>query len=221
MAWYDTLLDPLLALKSPDSKFIAALKDLKKAVDGTAKAVGLADTALREGWLAAADEDLEKMHVFARKLASFAGATERKSENDWIEQSGCNAFAGADTARALDRLLEARTHLRSLRAACDVLKPLVRIQFLKAHMNVKALARAVMPSMVALDAIAVDETETDVAAAVWNLDRALPKLQRAIDAVTDLRDAQHRFLVITRSDNPVRDATRIHDALAKPTGTTR
>ena len=84
MAWYDRLLDALLSIKGADSKFISGLKDLKKAVDGTAKALDVSDRALQDGWLSASDEDLEQMHVFAAKLASFAGRVERKSENDWI-----------------------------------------------------------------------------------------------------------------------------------------
>jgi hypothetical protein len=190
MAWYDEHFDRLLSTRDDDGKLVSTIRDLKRSLDAVAAALGVADTPLQEAWLCARDERLEQLHLFARQLARRAGATERQSELDWILNGGRTAFDNA--VAVLRRLMEIRARLHALRSACEVLAPLVRVRFLKAHMNFKAPARAVIPSMVALDAVAVTDIERDLASTVGHLDRALATLHAAIEAVTGLLDSQPR-----------------------------
>lgn len=213
MAGWSTWIDRLLSIKGANNEFIKALGSLKKGVDQSAKALAIADHSIGTGHLEASDEDIEAMHRLALALANHAASLARRTEDDWMIESGCNAFSLHDTAESLRRLLEQRGQITARRDTCDVLRTLVRVQFLKTHMNLKGLAKAWIPSLVALDAIAVRESETDLAAAVANFDVALRKLQRAIDAVSNLRDGQHQFLTISRSQNAPSDVARIRRAL--------
>jgi len=185
MAWYDPLLDRLLSLTDADSGFVSAIQHLKTAIDGAGGSICLTDVALRRGWLSARDPDLERLHALAYKLASCADATGRKTQLDWVLESGFRTVDRTNTPEALRHLLAARTHLDSLQRACGALTSVVRRQFLKAHMTFTAPARAVIPSMVALDAVAVTDTEADLAAIVRHCDQALQALQGAIDTVAE------------------------------------
>ena len=191
MAWYDALFDRLLT-RSPDTTFVCAIQDLKQSLDGIHVTIGTIDTPLGDGWLSASDDRIEQLHLLARKLASSLGVTDRKSEIDWILYSRCSGLDGADTAEALLRLIAIREQLHRLGVACETLSPLVRVQFLKAHANLRVPARAVMPSTVALDVVAVTDIETDLASTVGHLERTISKLRPAIDAVASLRESPHR-----------------------------
>ena len=183
MAWYDPLLDRLLSLTDADSGFVSAIQHLKTALEGGGESVGLTDVPLRQGWLSARDPALEQLHVLVNKLAGSVLATGRKTELDWIAESGGEVRDQAGTAEALRRLLAVRTQLDSSQRACQALMPVVRIQFLRGHTSLRTPARAVIPSMVALDAVAVTDTEADLASIVRHCDQALQALQRAIDTV--------------------------------------
>src|SRR5262249_56088850 len=76
--------------------------------------------------------------------------------------------------------------------AWEGVAPLVRGELLKAHANLKVPARAVMPSTVALDVVAVSDIETDLASAVGHLERTISKLGLAIDTVASLRESPPR-----------------------------
>jgi hypothetical protein len=204
MAWYDTLFDRLLT-HSPDATFVSAIDDLKQGLDGIHSTIGTIDTPLGDGWLSASDDRIEQLHLLARKLAGSLGATDRKSEIDWILYSCCSGLDGADTGEALLRLIAIREQLHRLGVACETLSPLVRDQFLKTHTNLKVPARAVMPSTVALDVVAVTDIETDLASAVGHLERTLSKLRPAIDAVASLRESPHRPCATPGGDTAVRD----------------
>ena len=191
MAWYDALFDRLLADSHPDAAFVSAIADLKQGLDGVHGAIGTINTPLGDGWLSASDDRIEQLHLLARKLASSLGVTGRKSEIDWILYSS-SGLDEADAAESLCRLIAIREQLHRLAAACEALSPLVRNQFLKGHTNLKVPARAVMPSTVALDVVAVTDIETDLASAVGHLERTLSKLRPAIGAVASRRESPHR-----------------------------
>lgn len=192
MAWYDLFFDQLTTHGAHEAAFGSALGDLKRALDGVHGTIGTTDTPLGDGWLAASDDRIEHLHRLARKLAGSVGAADRRSEIDWILCCRSGGRDGADTPAPLRRLLVIREHLHRLRDACEALSPLVRVQLLKAHANLKVPARAVMPSTVALDVVAVTDIETDLVSAVGHLDRTIWTLGLAIDAVASLRESPPR-----------------------------
>src|SRR5262249_50741257 len=159
------------------------IEDLKQGLDGIHRTIGTIDAPLGNGWLSASDDRIEQLHLLARKLAGCFCTTERKSVVDWVLYSRSCGREESDTAEALCRLLALREQLNLLQHACEVLSPLVRPRFLKAHMSLRMPARAVMESTEALDVVAVTDIETDFASAIEHLERTISKLRPAIDAV--------------------------------------
>jgi len=207
MAWYDAFFDRLLTHGAHEATFRSAMDDLKRALDGVHGTIGTIDTPLGDGWLSASDERIEQLHRLARKLAGSVGATDRRSEIDWILYSRPGGRDGAGTPEPRCRLLVIREQLHRLQHSCEALSPLVRVQFLKAHANLKVPARAVLPSTVALDVVAVTDIETDLASAVGHLDRTIAKLRLAIDAVRSLRKSPDRTGAPPSGDAAAPDTT--------------
>src|SRR5262249_444870 len=160
-----------------------AIEGLKQGLDGIQGTIGTTDTPLGDGWLSASDDRIEQLHQLARKLAGSVGVADRKSEIDWILYSRSCGREESATAQALCRLLPIREQLHLLQHACEMLSPLVRAHFLKAHANLRVPARAVVQSTEALDVVAVTDIETDLASTVGHLERTISKLRPAIDAV--------------------------------------
>jgi hypothetical protein len=182
MAWYDAFFDRLLTHIPRDGTFASALEDLKRGLDAVHATLGTIDTPLPDRWLSASDDRIEQLHMLARKLAGSVGTAARKSEIDWILYRCCG-LDEANTSEALCRLRAIREQLHLLQHACEMLSPLVRLQFLKGHTNLNVRGRAVMPSTEALDVVAVTDIETDFASAIEHLERTISKLRPAIEAV--------------------------------------
>jgi hypothetical protein len=191
MAWYDAFFDRLLTSSHPDTAFVSAIEGLRQGFHGIQGTIGITEIPVGNGWLSASDDRIEQLHLLARKLAGFVGATDRKSKSDWILYSRSRGLDEPDTSGAVCRLLTIREQLHRLQHACETLSPLVRVHFLKTHTNLKVPARAVMPSTVALDVVAVSDIETDLASVVGNLERTISKLRLAIDGVASLRESPH------------------------------
>jgi hypothetical protein len=205
MAWYGAFFDRLLTDIPRDSTFCSAIEDLRSGLDAVHAALGTVDPPLHDRWLSASDDRIEQLHMLARKLAGAVGVAGRKSEIDWILYSRSCGLDEATTTEALCRLLAIREQLHLLQHSCEMLSPLVRVQFLKGHTNLRVPGRAVVPSTEALDVVAVIDIEADLASAIEDLERTISKLRPAIDAVASLRESPHRTYATPRNDAAARD----------------
>lgn len=186
MAWYESLLEPVLSIKSADRRFICALEHLKRAIGGLARARGVTGCASGARWPHARNDHLGRVQAFTHTLALFTHTMALEGETGWIGDTGREAGPCGD----LPRLLQLRTRLRALRSACRTLAPLIRIQFLRPLAGSTPRERASAPRTVAFDALSVADAETQLAAAVTHLDRVLTALQRAIYLATHQQDAR-------------------------------
>jgi hypothetical protein len=208
MAWYDAFFDRLLTHIHRDSTFGSAIEDLKRGLEAVHATLGTIDTPLQDEWPSASDDGVEQLHMLARKLVGSLGAAARKSEIDWILYSRCCGFDEANTTEALCRLLAIREQLHLLQHACEMLSPLVRVQFLKSHANLKGPTCALMPSTEAVDVVAVTDIETDLATTIEHLERTISKLRPAIDAVASIPESPHRPCTTPGSDASAHDVAR-------------
>jgi hypothetical protein len=187
MTWYESLLAPVLSMPRADGRFIRALENVKKAVDGLPRALGAARPIPYAPSLQTRGDGLGRMQAFTHTLARCIPAMGLESSR---EQPAENIGACDD----LPGLLRTRAHVRMLRGACGALAPLIRVQFLQLPGGDAApLGRARTAHKVALDALATIDAELQLAAVTKQLDKVLTTLERAIHLATRQQDSRIRW----------------------------
>jgi hypothetical protein len=174
-------------MPSADGRFIRALENVKKAVDGLARALAAARPISHAPSLQTRRDGLGRMQAFTHTLARCIPAMGLESSR---EQPADNSDACDD----LPGLLRTRAHVRVLRGACATLAPLIRVQFLKPLMGDAARPEHAQPAnTVALDVLATIDAEIQLAAVVKQLDQVLTTLERAIRLATRQQDSRIRW----------------------------
>jgi hypothetical protein len=187
MTWYETLLAPVLSMPTADGRFIRAVENVKKAVDGLVRALATAPPIPHAPPLQTRRDGLGRMQAFTHTLARCIPAMGLESSR---EQPPDNTEACDD----LPGLLRTRAHVRVLRGACRTLAPLIRVQFLKPPVEDAApLGRAQPANTMALDALATIDAEIQLAEVVKQLDEVLATLERAIRLATRQQDSRIRW----------------------------
>jgi len=187
MTWYESLLAPVLSMAGADGRFIRALENVKKAVDGLARALAAARPILHAPSPQTRRDGLGRMQAFTHTLARCIPAMGLESSR---EQPPDNTEACDD----LPGLLRTRAHVRVLRGACGTLAPLIRVQFLKPSAGDAAPPGHAQPAKtVALDALATIDAELQLAVVVKQLDELLTTLERAIRLATRQQDSRIRW----------------------------
>jgi hypothetical protein len=187
MTWYESLLAPVLSMPRADGRFIRALENVKKAVDGLARALAAARPIPHAPSLQTRGDGLGRMQAFTHALARCIPAMGLESSR---EQPADNTGACDD----LPGLLRTRAHVRVLRGACGALAPLIRVQFLRPPGGEAApLGRARTAHTVALDALATIDAELQLTVVVKQLDEVLTTLERAIHLATRQQDSRIRW----------------------------
>jgi hypothetical protein len=187
MTWYETLLAPVLSMPSADGRFIRALENVKKAVDGLARALSTAQPIPHAPPLQIRRDGLGRMQAFTHTLARCIPAM-------GLESSRGQPADNTDACDDLPGLLRTRAHVRVLRGACGTLAPLIRVQFLKPPVGDAAQAGHAPPAnRVALDALATIDAEIQLATVVKQLDEVLVTLERAIRLATHQQDSRIRW----------------------------
>jgi hypothetical protein len=187
MTWYESLLTPVLSMPSADGRFIRALENVKKAVDGLARALAAARPIPHGPSLRTRGDGLGRMQAFTHTLARCIPAMglESSREQPAGKTGACDDLPG---------LLRTRAHVRVLRGACGTLAPLIRVQFLKPSVGDAApLGDARTANTVALDALSTIDAEIQLAAVVRQLDHLLTTLERAIRLATRQQDSRIRW----------------------------
>jgi hypothetical protein len=137
--------------------------------------------------------------VWSHQLAELA----RKDQNYWIDVSGSNLLSEKQTVSAFEYLLAKKTTLEALREACDGLRGLILAVSIADHMDIKGVASTLV-STKALDIAARKEAQKEFEICVKLIDKIIPSLVQAMEAVADMRDSLQRFQLRRVSDNKAR-----------------
>jgi hypothetical protein len=132
-------------------------------------------------------------------------------ENYWTDISGSDLANPARTTRALQNLLLTRKKLIDLRELCEAMKMMVIGVSVTDHMDVKSWGSS-MTSLKAVDIEARKQSYRTLDRCIANVDTILPRLTRATEAVENLQDFHHQFLILQHSQNQAADVSRIRAA---------
>src|SRR4029453_7372858 len=173
MTWYESVLEPVLSIQGADRRFISALENVKRAVDGVARSLAGTRHTSNDPGVQTRGDGLRRMQVFIRSLARFAPTMGIESTTQCLDGTGCQT----DPCGDLCRLVRTRARVRALRRACGALAPLIRVQFLPPHgRSTTPPEPAGASCKLALDALSIVDAETQLAAVVKHLDATLTAL---------------------------------------------
>ena len=188
-----------------------------EAKDKAEEIVGLFDQALNtasSGRLASDNEDVNRLFAIASQLNNHLAALSRRSPNYWLEHSGANLFNHADSTEALKRLVTVREDLEAMSSAAEGLSSLTKLISAKDYAFEKGVSAMYTTATVA-DLHARQETWQTFRTAAHHAGISRGKVVMAIDAVRDMQNALHTFLVQKKNPQSVRDTVERHSPFFK------
>jgi hypothetical protein len=189
-------------------------KEAYKIARETQKALDMTDKTLDRGmgFLAASDDNLNRLSAIAQRLSNELSALNRHDENWWLETSGANLFSKLDSTEALKRLQTQRRHLIDLKEACDGLKTLTGLVFAHTISDVKGLAKLYVPSIPMIDGQVTKETRDTFDVCINLIDAILKKVEITMTATADMAKAIDRFLTLVNQQDQRTALTAIQRA---------
>jgi len=151
--------------------------------------------------LTSSDYSINKLAQLARYLDIETAKLARHDENWWAEVSGVNLHQKDQTTAALHLLQRQREFLLGLQECCDGLNTLAKAVMGAAYINVKAIAKMYMPSIVAIDGAVTKQTLEHLDHCANSITISLDRLENTIRGTADLQKSVDRFLSLVNSSN--------------------
>ena len=155
------------------------LNSLRKAGNDVQKSFEAAGRAAQTGLLTGDDEATIMADAIARNFEQLFRECARWDETSWIAQTGYNAFNPATYAPAVAALKQDRGRFLVLRDAFTGLAQLLQVKRISDNIDVKRIAKAWAPSLIALDEI----HRQDVISRLQRLARTTEQITARLDNV--------------------------------------
>jgi len=129
------------------------IQSLRKAGQDVQRSFDAAERAARSGLLTGDDEATIMADAIARHFQDLFRECARWDENKWIEQTSYNSFSPATHAPAIALLQQDRQRILGLRDGFTGMAQLLQVKRISDNLDVKKLAKAWVPSLIAINEI--------------------------------------------------------------------
>jgi hypothetical protein len=177
-------------------KTLDKLMKVKGEVDNIMKVPKSASMALNTratGQLSASSDNLNRLRAIGSNWNNALLKLTLHDENWWIDWSGTNLLSAAAAEKAVKKTRKLREKMVAMEKGCKGLADLAKVVFVSENMDIKGLARLYIPSIVAIDAIVLNEAISNFKACSNNAARVRKKLDLVIPTLEETWRAARKF----------------------------